>query len=294
MPQMNSDRHIPIDPAPSVWAYRLLRLMLSPYLRRLVFYGIPAVLMVGVCALNFNNEKRRDQVLTTYSEMWMFVTERPEFMVNLMALKGASDSVTQDIREVVPIDFPVSSFDLDLDHMHNIILGLDPVKDAMVRVRSGGVLQIDVVERVPAFLWRRDKGLEVLDETGVYVRTVSSRPEHGDLPLIAGEGADAQVVQAKQIFMALEPLQERLRGLVYVGERRWDVVLDEDQRLMLPEKNPVRALERIIAMDQAEDLLSRSVQVVDFRLKNRPTLQLVDSAMEEFGEIKSTQLGQIE
>jgi cell division protein FtsQ len=291
---MSSDRHISIDPAPSLWAYRLLRLMLSPYLRRLVFFGIPGVLLVGVCALNFNNEKRRDQVLTTYSEMWMFVTERPEFMVNFMALKGASDSVTQDIREVVPIDFPVSSFELDLDHMRNIIVGLDPVKDAIVRVRSGGVLQIDVVERVPAFLWRRDNGLEVLDETGVYVRTANTRLEYGDLPLIAGEGADAQVIQAERIFAASEPLQERLRGLVFVGERRWDVVLDEDQRLMLPEKNPVRALERIIAMDQAEDLLSRSVEVVDFRLKNRPTLQLTGSAMEEFREIKSMQLGQTE
>ena len=293
MPKINRDRYTPIDPAPSLWSYRLLRLMLSPYLRRLVFYGIPALLMIAVGVLNLTNEHRRENALTTYNEMKIFVTERPEFMVNLMSLRGASDSVMQDIREVVPIDFPVSKFDLDLDHMRQIILSLDPVKEADVRVRFGGVLQVDVVERVPAFLWRRDNGLEVLDETGIYVRTVASRLQYGDLPLIAGEGADAQVAQAKQLFVASKPLKDRLRGLVFIGERRWDVGLDKGQRLMPPEENPVLALERVIALDQAEELLTRSVEVVDFRLKNRPTLQLRSGAMKEFREIKLMQLGQI-
>ena len=293
MPKINRDRYTPIDPAPSLWSYRLLRLMLSPYLRRLVFYGVPALLMIAVGMLNLTNEHRRENALTTYNEMKIFVTERPEFMVNLMSLRGASDSVMQDIREVVPIDFPVSKFDLDLDHMRQIILNLDPVKEADVRVRFGGVLQVDVVERVPAFLWRRDNGLEVLDETGIYLRTVASRLQYGDLPLIAGEGADAQVAQAKQLFVASKPLKNRLRGLVFIGERRWDVVLDKGQRLMLPEENPVLALERVIALDQAEELLTRSVEVVDFRLKNRPTLQLRSGAMKEFREIKLMQLGQI-
>jgi cell division protein FtsQ len=55
----------------------------------------------------------------------------------------------------------------------------------------------------------------------------------------------------------------------------------------------VLALERVIALDQAEELLTRSVEVVDFRLKNRPTLQLRSGAMKEFREIKLMQLGQI-
>ncbi|MAT87553.1 MAG: cell division protein FtsQ [Aestuariivita sp.] len=290
---MNRNSYTPIDPAPSLWSYRLLRLMLSPYLRRMIFYGVPALLLIGVGALNLSNLERREQVLTTYNEIKMFVTERPEFTVYLMSLKGASDSVMQDIREVMPIEFPVSKFDLDLDHMRQIILGLGPIEQVDVRVRSGGVLQVDVVERVPAFLWRHDNGLEVLDENGIFVRTIASRSQYGDLPLIAGEGADVQVAQAKQLFIASRPLQDRLRGLVYVGERRWDIVLDKGQRLMLPEENPLLALERIIAMDQAEDLLKRSVKAVDLRLINRPTLQLRKGAMGDFREIKLMQLEQI-
>jgi cell division protein FtsQ len=76
-----------------------------------------------------------------------------------------------------------------------------------------------------------------------------------------------------------------------VGARRWDVVLDNNQRLMLPEQRPIETLERIIALDQAEDLLSRDITVVDFRLVDRPTLRLVDRAMEDFRNITFLKLG---
>ena len=64
-----------------------------------------------------------------------------------------------------------------------------------------------------------------------------------------------------------------------------------NQRLMLPEQRPIETLERIIALDQAEDLLSRDITVVDFRLVDRPTLRLVDRAMEDFRNITFLKLG---
>ena len=67
--------------------------------------------------------------------------------------------------------------------------------------------------------------------------------------------------------------------MVYVGQRRWDVALDRNQRLMLPERDPVRALERIIGLDQAQDLLARDIEAVDMRLENRITLRLGDEAL---------------
>ena len=88
-----------------------------------------------------------------------------------------------------------------------------------------------------------------------------------------------------------QPLANRIRGLVYMGARRWDVVLDNNQRLMLPEQQPVETLERIIALDQAENLLSRDLTVVDFRLVDRPTLRLVDRAMTDFRNITFLKLG---
>ncbi len=288
MSKIGRHDRIPSDPAPSRWSYKLLRLMLSPFLRRLVFLGIPVSLLAFVVGMNFSNEDQRDQLRTRYTEIYVSIIERPEFMLNLMSIYGASDSLMQDIREVVPVDLPVSSFNLDLDHMQRVIAGLAPVKEVNLRVRSGGVLEVNIVERKPAFLWRRDKGLELLDEEGNYVRSIVTRLDYPTLPLIAGEGANVRTDQAYRLFRAAEPLQERMRGLVFIGDRRWNVILDRGQTLMLPERNPVAALERIIVMDKADELLSRDVSAVDFRIKNRPTLHLSEGAMEELKIIKLT------
>ena len=64
-----------------------------------------------------------------------------------------------------------------------------------------------------------------------------------------------------------------------VGDRRWDLVLDRDQRVLLPEKNPVQALERLLALDHAQDLMNRDILTVDLRSDHRPTLRLTRNAL---------------
>ncbi|MFZ1340104.1 MAG: cell division protein FtsQ/DivIB, partial [Paracoccaceae bacterium] len=102
-----------------------------------------------------------------------------------------------------------------------------------------------------------------------------------DLPLIAGEGADAATTEALALMAAAGPLTPRLRGLVRMGERRWDLVLDRDQRILLPSDNPVRALERLLALDHAQDILARDLMAIDLRNDARPTLRLTPFALND-------------
>ena len=89
-----------------------------------------------------------------------------------------------------------------------------------------------------------------------------------DLPLLAGAGAREHVREALALMDAALPLGDRLRGLVRVGARRWDLVLDRNQRIRLPEQGAMQALERVLALDQAQDLLARDLLFVDMRNPN--------------------------
>ena len=280
------------DPAPSRLKYRLERLMLTPMFRLALRVGIPAVIGFGAASWYFSYEEHRTQVVDTVAHIRNQIETRPEFMVNLMAIDGASSGVSDDIREIVPLDFPISSFDLDLDHMRGTITGLDAVKSADLRIRQGGVLQIDVTERVPVALWRNGGALELLDVDGVHVGPATRRSERPNLPVIAGRGADGHVPEAMALIRAAAPLTDRMRGLVRMGERRWDVVLDRGQRIMLPETGAVRALERALAMDAAVDMLGRDIAAVDLRLPRRPTLRLASGAVEQYWRIKALETGE--
>ena len=278
------------DPAPSRWQFRLQRWWLTPYVRRMVRLGFP--LLTSLCGLLwfFSIEANRAALQEQMTEIRRSVAERPEFMVKAMAIEGATSTLDQDIRELLPIDFPISSFDLDLDLMKDAVEKLDAVAAADLAIRPGGILQMDVTERLPVLIWRNRDALVLLDATGHRVAAIASRTDHPDLPLVVGEGADAAVAEAMALIAAAEPLEARLRGLVRMGERRWDIVLDRDQTILLPEDLAVPALEQVIAIDQAREVLERNVSHVDMRNPSRPTLRLAAPALEELYRIRSIEL----
>lgn len=268
------------DPAPSRWAYRWNRLWLTPLFRGTVRIGLPVAAVVAAAALWLADDGRRGALTGIFTDLRQAFHQRPEFMVNLVSIEGASPVLAESIRADLQFDLPLSSFDIDLVETRAGVEAFDAVAQAELRILPGGVLQISVTERLPAVVWRARDGLWLLDEGGHRVAAITARVLRADLPLIAGEGAEAAVPEALAVIAAAGPLRDRLRGLVRMGGRRWDAVLDRDQRLLLPAENPVRAMERIIALDQAEQLLSRDILAVDLRNGRRPTLRLTAPAAE--------------
>ncbi|MBS0123193.1 cell division protein FtsQ/DivIB [Thetidibacter halocola] len=280
-----------LDPRVSRLRYRLERLMLTPLFRFTLRVVLPMAISFGAVSAWFAVPENREGFVTMVEDVRLQVESRPEFQVKLMAIDGAAPGTAEDIRTILALDFPVSSFDLDLDGMQEAVIGLDAVRSARLRIRQGGVLQVDVVERIPAVLWRHEAGLDLLDEGGVLVGPAPARIDFPDLPVIAGESAELAVAEALALHAVAEPIRGRLRGLERMGARRWDVVLDRGQRILLPEAGAVQALERAIAMDQAVDMLARDVVAVDLRLPHRPTIRMTEKAAEAMRDFKAIEAG---
>ncbi|WP_294606789.1 cell division protein FtsQ/DivIB [uncultured Roseovarius sp.] len=280
-----------IDPAPSRWSYRFQRLMLTPVYRRLLRVGLPMLAVAGLTVGYFADQQRREDVILALTALRHQIETRPEFMVNLLAVEGASLGVQEDIREIFPFDLPASSFDLNLDEIRAMIEDLPAVAAAAVRIRQGGVLVAEITERKPVALWRTRDGINVIDIEGEVIGAVTVRQDRASLPVVAGVGAPDHVAEAMQILQAAQPLPQNIRGLVRMGERRWDLVLESGQRIMLPETGPVRALERVMVLNSAQDMLERDLEAVDMRIAARPTIRLNENAMEEWWRITNMTLG---
>ncbi len=270
------------DPAPSRWAWRMQRLMLTPGFRFALRAGLPFCVMLAAGTWYLADDARRGKIEQVVAEARNSVETRPEFMVALMAIDGVEDQLATHIREAVPLDFPMSSFDLDLTRIRETITAIPAIKSAAVRIRPGGILQVDASPRIAVALWRTQDGLFLIDEGGIFVAQATARDARPDLPLVAGEGANEHVAEALALVEAAAPLGDRLRGVVRVGARRWDIVLDRDQRILLPETRALQALERVIALEGAQDVLSRDIARVDMRLPKRPTVKMNKAATEHW------------
>ena len=288
MQQISFSRFKKQDPAPSRLKYKLSRWMLSPLIKKAIFYGVPLIILATPILIYFHDQKNKEKLEEVTYDLYRKVIERPEFMLDALSIEGASDSLNAEIREVLGLHFPISPFDLDLAELHKQVLSLPPVKIAEAHIKRGGILHIKVDEKTPSLLMKKENGFNVLSEHGDYIRSLHSRENFSGLPVITGEGAENAAAQATAIFKAIYGNLDQVRGLVFVGQRRWNIVMKSGQVVMLPENDALQAIQKIIILDKTEQILSRQIAVFDFRLPSRITLRVPS---DKYGQINSEVIG---
>jgi len=263
-----------IDPAPSRIAYRIMRLMLIPRLRLIFTLGFPSLLIFCATLGLFVNINVWENISAIKKDLKLAFVERPEFMIKVASIDGSSDQLANEIREILPLDFPVSYFDLDIKYLHKVVNELPAVASAAIKMSVGGVLQINVVEKSAAFIWRKDNVISVIDETGSFIRIANSRVDYPKLPLVVGEAADLAVSEISSLMQANEYFKDHVRAFIRVGERRWDLILENNLRIMLPQKEFLAAFDRLMLMNEAGSLMSGKLSNIDMRLMERPTVRV--------------------
>ena len=280
------------DPAPSRLKYRLDRLWLRPGVRRAVNLGVPGLALVLASWTLVAQFDAKDRVVATYETLRDAVVHRPQFQITRIDVPDASPDLAEQVRVAAFVNLPANSLEVDVNAVRDRVEALGAVERARVRVLTSGVLEIRAIERLPAVVWRSEHGLFLLDQTGARVAEIDSRTRRVDLPLVAGEGADAHVGEALALIAEAGPVRERIRGLVRVGARRWDLVLDRDQTVRLPEADPMAALRRAMALETGEKLFEREVTSIDLRDMRRPMLRLTPFGKEELTRARAQAAGE--
>ena len=263
-----------IDPAPSRIAYRIMRLLLIPRLRLIFTLGFSSLLIFCLTLGLFINVNVWENISAIKKDLKLAFVERPEFMIKVASIDGSSDELANEIREILPLDFPVSYFDLDIKYLHKVVNEIPAVASAAIKISAGGVLQINVAEKSPAFIWRKDNVMWVIDETGSFIRIANSRVDYPKLPLVVGEAADLAVSEISSLMQANEYFKDHVRAFIRVGERRWDLILENNVRIMLPQREFLAAFDRLMLMNEAGSLLSGRLSNIDMRLVVRPTVRV--------------------
>ena len=266
------------DPAPSRINYRFQRLWLMRSFRLFTKLILPVFLCLSFIIFCFSNEKTLNFFKSYSSNAIDSFADRPELLIKLMSIEGASQPLERIIRDTLPISLPISGFDFNFTNIREVIESLDAVKSVDIRVISGGILKIRVLERVPEFVWRKTpKELFLLDKAGAIVGQVFNRAQMSDLPFVTGVGADVALVEIANFINLLKPIEDRVVAYSRISEDRWDIVLDSSQRISLPSEEPELAVGQFLILNQSENILDKNIERIDFRNKQRLTLTLKDN-----------------
>lgn len=187
----------------------------------------------------------------------------------------------------VKIGTPLLSFDVDAARLRIEQIGW--VAEAKVQRILPDRLEISIVERDPFAIWQIEGARYLVDRLGV---VVADKVLHGYhlLPLIVGKGAASE---ASGLLNALEgrpEIFEYVRALVRVGERRWDLDLTNGVRVLLPAEKPEAMLADLERMIVDQDIFSRGIKLIDFRLNDRVRFEMDEVTANAYFDAKQAAL----
>jgi cell division protein FtsQ len=194
------------------------------------------------------------------------------FRVHDVTLEGRQFTSSAAIMQTLNLheNDPILAF--NANEARAALEGLPQIASAEVERRLPGTISIRLVERPPMAIWQCDQKMMLIDRDGV-VLGENQLAEYNTLPMVVGEDA-AKPAAAILEQVANEPaLAKRVTAYIRVGGRRWNLRLDNNVELKLPETDTAAALHRIAAMETQNGLFERDVLAVDLRLPGKVVVE---------------------
>jgi len=165
---------------------------------------------------------------------------------------------------------PILGFSAELARQR--IETLSWVEHATVERRLPHTVVLFLQERRPFAIWQHDGKFVLIDRNGQVVAN-QNVAEFRQLPLVVGAGAPDASAALLDALTDRPEIQKRVVAAVRVGERRWDLRLNNGIEVMLPEGHEVAALDRLIGLQQQHAVLDRPLAAIDLRLGDRLVLR---------------------
>ena len=207
------------------------------------------------------------------------VTARTGFAVDEVRVVGHRETSEIDILGQLGLDGWTSLIGFNAEAARDRVAELPWVEVASVRKVYPDEIEVQVQEREPFAIWQRGSELSVIERDGRVIAPFGGGRLAG-LPQVIGVGADRDAAAFVDKLSAYPQLASRVRAYVRVGERRWDLRLDNGVTVKLPENGEDEAIASLLAVDRQGSLLSRDIVAVDMRIADRLVVQLTPDAME--------------
>lgn len=205
------------------------------------------------------------------------ITARTGFAVDQVKVVGNRETSEIDILDRLELDGWTSLIGFDAEAARERIATLPWIEVAAVRKVYPHTLEVRVEEREPFALWQQGSELSVIEKSGSVIAPFSGGKQ-ALLPLIIGTGAPAKAPDFLARIKEYPELAARVKGYIRIGERRWDLKLENGITVKLPEDGEDQAIADLVRMDHENGLLTRDIAAVDMRLSDRLVVQLTPEA----------------
>lgn len=213
-----------------------------------------------------------DQVIVSATE----ASVRAGFSVDEILVEGRTETTRAQLLDAIGVRQNDPILAIDTEAVRTRLRALGWVADAVVQRRLPGTLYVSIKERTAMAIWQRQGQFVLVDPHGEVIGA-EGLERYMHLKVIIGDAAPKHVPALLEMLTSAPHLMQRVRAGIWVGNRRWNLQLDDGIDIHLPESDPQAAWSRLVALDRDNKILSRNILAVDLRIRDRLIVQRRDS-----------------
>lgn len=193
------------------------------------------------------------------------VTTDAGFGISSIRISGNRRTDPRDVLAVLGFGPGESIFAADVQAARAHLLSLEWVADAEVRRQYPDSISISIVEKLPFALWETPNGAYVVERSG---RTIGlfDASAFSHLPVLAGEGAPENAAELVDAVAAHRALSARVAGFARISNRRWNLLLNDNVVVDLPEEGWAKELDVLEHLIVDRGILERDISEIDLRM----------------------------
>lgn len=186
------------------------------------------------------------------------------FGIAAINIAGNKRTDPRDILSVLGFAPGQSIFAADIRDARHRLLSLEWVADAEVRRQYPDTISITLVEKVPFALWETANGTWLVERSGRRIGLFDPKA-FPSLPVLVGDGAPASAADLVDAVAAHRATAARVVGYQRISERRWNILLNGDVIVELPEEDWQKELDVLEHLIVDKGVLERDIAEIDLR-----------------------------
>ncbi len=141
------------------------------------------------------------------------------------------------------------------------------------------ILNVSIIEYQPFAIWENENEKYIIDKDGNTVPFEESE-EFKNMVILSGNGANTHAKSLFNIFSIDSEFSARIYSATWLGNRRWDIRLDNGLLIKLPESNINRAWQNLIKIYSTPGS-TIGLKSIDLRIEDKIYLEYEDLMIKE-------------
>jgi len=191
------------------------------------------------------------------------------FGIGDVVVQGRVHTPPAHVQEALQTSQAQTIFGFDTRAARHRLEDIGWIRSARVMRLWPSTLVVELKEREPFARWRIRGHTLLIDRNGELLGPAT--PAFNALPVISGEGADADAAQLMMTLKSQTGISDKVVLAERIERRRWDLVMADGLRVLLPAENvagALRLLDRLL-----KGVMPDGVRGVDLRVSGRIALR---------------------